>query len=90
MLSSRSRNLYTGNTNDLANRVKQHKDKSADGLTAKYNINRLVHFEEFRDVNAAIAREKQIKGWDRAKRVALIEEDNPAWDDLSDGWYEIQ
>ena len=90
MLSSRSRNLYTGITNDLAKRVKQHKDKSADGFTAKYNINRLVHFEEFRDVNAAIAREKQIKGWDRAKRVALIEDDNPAWDDLSDGWYEIQ
>jgi putative endonuclease len=87
ILSSRSRTLYTGMTNDLELRVKQHKEKIADGFTSKYNINRLVCFEGYNDVKEAIFREKQIKAWDRYTRVALIESMNPAWDDLSADWY---
>ena len=87
ILSSRSRNVYTGITNDLQLRVKQHKDRVADGFTARYNIDRLVYAEEHATAQDAIHREKQIKAWDRAKRVALIESINPAWDDLSTDWY---
>ncbi len=75
--------LYTGVTNDLENRVFQHKAKQIDGFTKKYNIHRLVYFEAFGDIRDAIAREKQIKGWLRAKKVALIESVNPRWRELS-------
>lgn len=85
ILSSRSRTIYTGMTNNLPLRVAQHRAKVAPGFTAKYNIDRLVHFEEYATAPEAIAREKQIKGWDRAKKAALIGARNPAWDDLSAG-----
>ena len=87
ILASRSRNLYTGITNDLERRVYEHKTGRVPGFTTRYRIHRLACFEAFGNVNAAIAREKQIKAWRREKRVALIEQHNPAWDDLSDGWY---
>ena len=88
ILASRSRNLYIGVTNDLERRVYEHKKKLVPGFTAKYNIDRLVHFEATDDVNVAISREKQIKGWLRTKKISLIESMNPTWDDLSARWFE--
>lgn len=88
ILVSRSRVLYVGVTNDLARRVYQHKQMRAPGFTARYLVTRLAHFEATTEADAAIAREKQIKGWSRAKKIELIESHNPAWRDLSDGWYE--
>ena len=76
-----------GMTNDLERRVYEHKQKLADGFTAKYRIDRLVHFEETSDVLSAIEREKKIKGLLRAKKIALIESINPTWEDLSEAWY---
>ena len=80
--------LYTGVTNNLIRRIYEHKNKLIPGFTAKYNITTLVYFEETNDIKAAIAREKQIKGWLRIKKINLIESMNPDWKDLSDGWYE--
>jgi len=88
ILTNRSRTLYTGVTNDLQRRVYEHKHKLVPGFTAKYNLTRLVYYEATPDIRAAIAREKQIKGWLRAKKIALIESMNPKWEDLSAGWYE--
>ncbi len=88
LLASSSRTLYTGVTNDLMRRVSEHKAGSGSKFTRKYRITRLVHYEETNDVRTAISREKQIKGWDRAKKVALIEVANPRWDDLAASWYE--
>ncbi len=84
--TNKSRTLYTGVTNDLERRVYEHKKKVVPGFTTKYNITRLVYFEVTEDIGAAIAREKQIKGWLRSKKIALIESVNPEWCDLSDGW----
>jgi len=78
--------LYTGITNNLARRVYEHKEKLMAGFTNKYNLTKLVFFEETHDVNAAIAREKQIKGWLRKKKIDLIDAQNPDWNDLSEGW----
>ena len=77
ILSSKSRRLYTGITNDLFRRVQQHKRGEIEGFTQKYKINRLVYWEEFQYVGHAIHREKVIKDWRREKRVALIERENP-------------
>ena len=87
IMTNRSKTLYTGITNDLKRRVHEHRHKRIPGFTHKYNITRLVYFEESPDVKAAIAREKQIKGWLRAKKVKLIESVNPEWCDLSADWY---
>src|SRR5574337_844592 len=86
-MTNRSRTLYTGVTNDLERRVYEHKRKLVPGFTARYRITRLVYFEVTQDVQAAIAREKEIKGWLRAKKIALLESVNPEWKDLSLGWY---
>lgn len=86
ILASRSRNLYTGVTNNLYRRVLEHKCQMLAAFTSRYRICRLVHVETFRYVRDAIAREKQIKGWSRAKKLALIEKDNPGWYDLAEGW----
>ncbi|MBE0481397.1 MAG: GIY-YIG nuclease family protein [Dehalococcoidia bacterium] len=86
-MASQSRVLYTGITNNLERRVSQHKCRSTQGFTSRYSIRKLVYFEETPDVLSAIAREKQIKGWIRKKKIALIEDSNPGWADLSDGWY---
>ncbi len=88
ILSSLSRVLYVGVTNDLNRRVYEHKQKAVPGFSAKYNVNRLVYFEEFGDARSALEREKQLKRWSRAKKITLIEANNPSWRDLSDGWYE--
>ena len=87
MLSSKSRRLYVGVTNNLERRLFEHKSKQADGFTKRYNIDRLVYFEQTTDVLSAITREKQIKSWNRSKKIRLIENDNPAWEDLSTEWY---
>jgi putative endonuclease len=87
ILASYSKRLYVGVTNDLKRRVFEHRT-GVHGFTAKYRIRRLVHFEETANPMAAITREKQIKGWLRRKKIALIEETNPIWLDLSDGWYD--
>jgi len=75
--------LYTGVTGHLLERVKQHRDGLVPGFTSRYRVHRLVHFEPYQDVRAAIAREKEIKGWNRAKKVALIERCNAGWEDLA-------
>ncbi len=76
--------MYTGVTNNLPNRTWQHKQKLIKGFTSKYNLNKLVHYEIFTNVEEAIAREKQIKGGSRKKKIDLIEKDNSEWWDLSD------
>jgi putative endonuclease len=78
--------LYIGFTNDLERRMSEHKQKLITGYTSKYNLNRLVYFEEYAYVRDAIAREKQLKRWLRSRKVALIEEENPEWADLSANW----
>jgi len=86
IVSNASRTLYVGVTNNLERRIHEHRAKGADSFTRKYNITLLVHAEEFSQVGDAIAREKQLKGWSRARKIALIEKGNPAWNDLSAGW----
>jgi putative endonuclease len=90
ILASRSRVIYTGVTNDLARRVYEHKKKLVLGFTSKYNVNQLVYYEEYNHPEEAILREKQIKGWLRIKKIKLIEDMNPDWKDLSEGWYETE
>ena len=87
IMTNKSRTLYTGVTNNLERRVFEHKRKMVPGFTSKYNIGILVYYEQFPDVREAIGREKQIKGWLRAKKIALIESMNPTWADLSADWY---
>ncbi|SEJ86427.1 putative endonuclease [Deinococcus reticulitermitis] len=82
LTNRRNGTLYIGVTNNLARRVWEHRQKVVPGFTQKYNLTRLVYFEETTDVRSAIAREKQLKGWLRAKKVALIEGMNPQWRDL--------
>jgi len=86
-MTNRSKTLYTGMTNELKRRVYEHKQKLIKGFTSKYSINKLVYYESCNDVKAAIAREKQIKGWTRKKKIELIEKENPEWKDLSEDWY---
>lgn len=74
--------LYTGVTNNLIRRVYEHKNKLADGFTKKYHVDRLVYYEAFSEIIDAITREKEIKGWSRKKKDALINQVNPKWDDL--------
>lgn len=84
-MTNYSKTLYVGITSDLIKRVYEHKNKLVQGFTKKYNITKLVYFEDTNDVNAAIEREKQIKGWLRSKKIALIKSTNPSWTDLSAG-----
>ena len=87
IMTSRNRTLYIGVTRDLTRRVFEHKQQLTTGFTKKYKVSSLVFFETTSDVEVAIAREKQLKGWRRSKKVALIESTNPGWNDLSLGWY---
>ncbi len=86
ILASRSRRLYVGVTNDLERRLAQHQPKSIECFTKRYNIDRLVYFKETPGVRSAISRKKQIKGWSRSKKVALIEVESIFWNDLSVEW----
>jgi putative endonuclease len=83
IMTNDSRTLYVGVTNNLARRAQEHKDKLVPGFTSKYNITQLVWYEHFDGPNDAISREKQLKGWRREKKVALIRSMNPDWSDLS-------
>src|SRR5208283_5570945 len=83
ILSNKSRVIYTGVTSDLDRRVYEHKNHLLPGFTAKYRVDKLVYFEEHDEPDVAISREKQIKGWLRRKKIALIESINPAWKDLA-------
>ncbi len=78
--------LYTGVTNNLMRRVYEHRLKLVDGFTKKYNVSKLLYYEATTDVESAITREKQIKGWVRRKKVGLIESVNPYWKDLANSW----
>ena len=86
ILGSRSRNLYVGLTNNLRRRVGEHREGAPGSHTAEYNIGRLLYFERFQYVRSAIAREKELKDWNRALKVALIEKVNPTWEDLAKDW----
>ncbi len=86
IVASRKHTLYIGITSGIEARVAQHRAKRFDGFSAQYNCNRLVWYECYQDVRRAIAREKQLKGWIRSKKIALIEKMNPTWIDLSEGW----
>ena len=88
IMTNSSRTLYVGVTGDLHRRVYEHKRKLVPGFIGRYNITELVYFEATSDARAAIAREKQLKGWLRAKKIALIESANPRWADLSAGWFD--
>lgn len=87
MTNCRNGTLYTGVTSDLRKRVWQHKNKILPGFSAQYGLNRLVYFEEWRDISKAIDREKQVKAGSRAKKLALIERANPNWGDLAVDWF---
>jgi putative endonuclease len=88
IMASISRVLYTGMTNQIVKRAWEHRHGVVDGFTKKYRVHRLVYFEQYRDVREAIQREKDIKSWNRAKKVKLIESVNPTWEDLSQVWQE--
>jgi putative endonuclease len=85
----RSHVLYTGVTGNLPHRVLQHKNKLVSGFTSRYNLTRLVYYEEFVYPDAAIGREKEIKAWRRNKKIRLIESMNPHWNDLAESWNEV-
>ena len=88
IMSNKRGTLYTGVTNNLEQRVYQHKSKLNSGFTKRYNLTCLVYFESCDDVTVAIAREKQIKGMLRSKKIELIKTLNPQWEDLSESWFE--
>jgi putative endonuclease len=86
IMASKSGTLYVGMTNDICLRVEQHKSDEFEGFASKYGCDRLVYYEQFQNVLHAIAREKQLKGWRRSKKTALIESQNPRWQDLAEHW----
>jgi len=87
ILASYSGTLYIGVTGNLRRRIWQHKQHVIEGFTAEYDVTRLLYFEVYHEVLNAIAREKQLKGWKHAKKIALIETKNPKWEDLSREWH---
>lgn len=84
MTNPYNRVLYTGVTNNLERRVSEHREKKAPGFTSRYNVTKLVYYEHGFNIQAAIERKKQIKGWLRIKKIQLIESMNPEWEDLAD------
>jgi putative endonuclease len=87
LASKRNCTLYIGVTSDLAKRVWEHKNDLVEGFTKKYGVHSLVYFEQFGDMVSAIAREKQLKHWNRGWKIRLIENENPEWKDLYDGLF---
>jgi putative endonuclease len=87
ILTNRTRRLYVGVTNDLVRRVYEHRMHCVPGFTQRYNIDRLVYFESISEAAEAIAREKQIKDYARAKKLAMITWSNPEWTDLAKTWF---
>jgi putative endonuclease len=86
-IASKSRVMYIGMTNDLRRRVFEHKNGLVEGFTKQYRCHRPVYYESFDDVSKAIDREKQLKRWNRSKKVWLIERRNPTWEDLAAEWF---
>ena len=86
IVSSRSGTLYIGMTNNIERRMWEHKSGEFEGFASKYHCHRLVYYESFDEVVQAINREKQLKGWVRRKKIALIESVNPRWQDLAEKW----
>jgi putative endonuclease len=86
IVASNTGTLYTGITGFLSRRVGQHKSGEFEAFTTKYKCHRLVYYQAYGDAGKAIRREKQIKGWTRAKKIALIEKMNPRWEDLAEHW----
>jgi putative endonuclease len=87
IMASTSRTLYVGVTSNLEKRVFEHKNKLVKGFTSRYKIDMLVYYDMTSDAESAINLEKQIKGWRRDRKIALIESMNPEWDDLAAGWF---
>jgi putative endonuclease len=90
LASKKNGTLYIGMTNNLQKRLSEHKNKIVPGFSQKYNIDKLVYFEITSDVKSAIAREKQLKKWNRKWKLELIEKSNPQWKDLSEDWIPSQ
>jgi len=86
IMTNASKTLYIGVTNDLMRRVAEHKNGQIKGFTSKYRITKLVYYEQGDNIETAISREKQLKGWLRSRKIALIESVNPQWRDLSEEW----
>ncbi|MBI3786665.1 MAG: GIY-YIG nuclease family protein [Ignavibacteriales bacterium] len=89
IMTNKSKTLYTGFTNNLERRVCEHKNRINSDFTSKYNITKLLYYEVALNADAGIVREKQIKGWLRIKKIALIESVNPQWKDLASDWYDV-
>lgn len=87
IMTNRSKTLYTGVTNSLMRRVREHKTGTGSEFSSKYKLDRLVYFERFQDIHKAIEREKTMKGWLRIKKIRLVVSLNPSWKDLSEEWY---
>jgi putative endonuclease len=88
ILSNPNGMSYTGVTNDLMSRLAEHRGKAVPGNTQKFGISRLIYFEEAERIEDALAREKEIKGWRRAKKLALVKQLNPKFEDLCEGWFD--
>ena len=88
IMANIAKTMYVGVTTDLERRVWEHKNKTNEGFTKRYDLTRLVYIAEFSDINDAIAWEKSLKGKSRAKKLGLVEEKNPRWNDLAWNWYE--
>ena len=88
IMTNQKRTLYVGVTNDLIRRVYEHKNKLVNGFTKKYNLTWLAYYDATGEVTSAIVREKQLKGWLRSRKIALVESMNPNWADLAAGWYD--
>ena len=88
IMTNRSGTLYVGVTNDIARRVREHRDQRPGSFTTRYRLDRLVYVEQTESVRAALVREKQLKGWVRRKKLALIATTNPTWADLATSWFE--
>jgi len=86
IMTNHSGTLYTGMTDNLEHRIYEHRHDLVPGFASKYKVTKLVYYEEGNNVDTVLTREKQIKGWPRARKVALIESKNPEWKDLSSGW----
>lgn len=86
IVASPSRTLYIGVTNNLERRISEHKQHLIPGFTSRYGVTRLVYMETYARMVDAIAREKQLKNWSRAKKISLIERENPSWIDLAREW----
>ena len=86
IMTNRSGTLCIGRTNNLLRRIQEHRQGRVEGFTAKYRITRLIYAEPYAEARNAVARERQLKGWSRAKKLALVEASNPDWRDLGDDW----